>query len=105
MKQTTMKKVAICKKYIFLISLSMTRSSRQICPHTHTLSCFATFGTQSNCHTALFLTNRSPSCTSVINHNKEKTHGKCVNDSIPLANSSRNIYLLLLHYVWYPIGV
>ena len=34
-----------------------------------------------------------------------KIHNQCVHDSMKLANSSLNPYLVSLHYSWYLIGV
>ena len=51
------------------------------------------------------LTHLSPQSISVFQHNWAKTHNQCVHDLINLANSSGNPYLMLLHYIWYLIGV
>ena len=51
------------------------------------------------------LTHLTPQSNSTIQHNWAKTHNQCVHDSIKLANSSRNPYVMLLRYIWYLIGV
>ena len=56
---------------------------------------------QSECNTALSLTNLSPHSTYVIQHIWAKTDNQCVHHVMQLANLSSNPSCMCVHYMWF----